>query len=200
MSISNDIWAWISALGMIAIFSFIFKENPVYRFCEHVFVGASAGYALSVNIKSIVDNAWDPITKEGKLSLLIPVILGILLYARFFKSIAWLSRWSMAYMVGIGSGLSMFGVVNSQLLQQVRSSMLPLNSVNNILMVFGVLSVLLYFFFSVEQKGAVKHGASLGRWLMMITFGVSFGNVVMGRISLLLGAFETILGNWLGLL
>ena len=103
-------------------------------------------------------------------------------------------------MVGIGSGLSMFGVVNSQLLQQVRSSMLPLNSVNNILMVFGVLSVLLYFFFSVEQKGAVKHGASLGRWLMMITFGVSFGNVVMGRISLLLGAFETILGNWLGLL
>ncbi len=200
MSISNEIWAWISALGMIAIFSFIFKENPVYRFCEHVFVGASAGYALSVNIKSIVDNAWDPITKEGKLSLLIPVILGILLYARFFKSIAWLSRWSMAYMVGIGSGLSMFGVVNSQLLQQVRSSMLPLNSVNNILMVFGVLSVLLYFFFSVEQKGAVKHGASLGRWLMMITFGVSFGNVVMGRISLLLGAFETILGNWLGLL
>jgi hypothetical protein len=36
--------------------------------------------------------------------------------------------------------------------------------------------------------------------MMMITFGVSFGNVVMGRISLLLGVLETVYGNWLGLM
>ena len=197
---SGDFWTWIAALGMIAIFSFIFKENPVYRFCEHVYVGAAAGYAISVNVKSIVDNAWTPITQEGKLTLLIPVALGILLYARFFKNIAWLSRWSMSFMVGIGSGLAIYGGVNSQFLQQIKATMIPLNSLDNILLVIGVLSILLYFFFSVEHHGAVKHVAGLGRWVMMITFGVSFGNVVMGRISLLLGAFETILGEWLGLL
>lgn len=200
MSISNDIWTWIAALGTIAMFSFIFKENPVYRWCEHLYVGAAAGYAISVNLKSIADRAWTPLTQDGKVALLIPIVFGILLYARFIKSIAWLSRWPMSFLVGVGSGLSIYGVVNSQLLQQVRATLLPLNTVNNIIMVLGVLSILLYFFFSMEQKGAVKHGATLGRYLMMITFGVAFGNVVMGRISLLLGTMETILGNWLGLL
>lgn len=200
MNITNDIWTWVAALGMIAIFSFIFKENPIYRLCEHIYVGAAAGYAISVNVKAIADNAWTPITQDGKLSLLIPVALGILLYARFFKNIAWLSRWSMSFMVGIGSGLAIYGGVNSQFLQQIRATMVPLNSLNNILLVFGVLSILLYFFFSKEHQGAVKHVANLGRWVMMITFGVSFGNVVMGRISLLLGAFEQILGDWLGLM
>lgn len=200
MNIAHDIWTWVAALGMIAIFSFIFRENPIYRFFEHVYVGAAAGYAISVNFKAIVDNAWTPITQEGKLMLIVPVILGLLLYARFFKNIAWLSRWSMSFMVGIGSGLAIYGGVNSQFLQQIKATMIPLNSIDNILLVFGVLSILLYFFFSTEQRGAVKRVASWGRWIMMITFGVSFGNVVMGRISLLLGAFEQILGNWLGLL
>jgi hypothetical protein len=45
----------------------------------------------------------------------------------------------------------------------------------------------------------LKHLTTFGR-MMMITFGVSFGNVVMGRISLLLGVLETIYGKWLGLL
>lgn len=200
MNISNDIWVWIAALGTIAMFSFIFKENPVYRWCEHLYVGASAGYAISVNVKSIADKAWTPIMQDGKLALVIPVLFGILLYARFFKSIAWLSRWPMSFLVGVGSGLSIYGVINSELLAQIRASLLPLDHVNKVIMVVGVLSILLYFFFSTEHKGAIKHGASLGRWIMMITFGVSFGNVVMGRISLLLGTMETVLGKWLGLL
>lgn len=34
----------------------------------------------------------------------------------------------------------------------------------------------------------------------MVTFGVSFGNVVSGRISVLLGELTKILGDWLGML
>ncbi len=200
MNISTDIWVWIGALGTIAMFSFIFKENPIYRWCEHLYVGAAAGYAISVNVKSIVDKAFTPLFQDGKLIILIPIIFGILLYARFIKGFAWLSRWPMSFLVGVGSGLAIYGVVNSQLLAQVKATLLPLNSVDNVIMVFGVLSILLYFFFSMEHKGVVKHGASVGRWIMMITFGVSFGSVVMSRISLLLGSLETLLGNWLGLL
>ncbi len=197
---SNNPWVWIQAIGMIAIFSFIFAENPVYRFFEHLYVGAGAGYAISVNIKAIYDNAITPLTQDGKIVLIIPIMLGILLYARFIKSISWLSRWSIAFLVGIGTGISIYGGVNSQFVAQIRSAMLPLNSLDNVIMVFGVLSILFYFFFSMEHRGPVKYVSVFGRWVMMITFGVSFGNVVMGRISLLLGALEDILGSWLGLL
>ncbi len=197
---NSNPWVWVQAIGMIAIFSFIFAENPVYRFFEHLYVGSAAGYAISVNIKSIYDNAITPLTEDGKFLMIVPLILGILLYARFFKSISWLSRWSMAFLVGIGTGIAIYGGVNSQFVAQIRSSMLPLNTLNNVIMVLGVLSILFYFFFSMEHRGPIKYVSVFGRWVMMITFGVSFGNVVMGRISLLLGALEDILGSWLGLL
>ena len=212
MNISMDPWVWLMGLGMLAIFSFVYKENPVYRLFEHIYVGAAAGYTIVVNYGNIVDRGIVPLFQQGKYNLVIPLIIGLLLYARFFKNIAWLSRWAIAFLLGIGVGVSTFGEVNSVIIAQVRASMMTLivrngdgvfqlgRSVNNWIMVFGTLSVLLYFFFSVEQKGFVKHGSALGRAIMMITFGVSFGNVVMGRISLLLGSLETIFGRWLGLL
>ena len=54
-----------------------------------------------------------------------------------------------------------------------------------ILVLVGVLSVLAYFFFSVEHRGPVGGAARVGIWYLMITFGASFGFTVMGRIALL---------------
>ena len=212
MNIATNPWTWLMGLGMLAIFSFVYKENPVYRLAEHIYVGAAAGYTIVVNYGNIVDRGIKPLVSQGSYNLIIPLVFGLLLYARFFKSIAWLSRWSIAFLLGIGVGVSTFGEVNSVIIAQVRASMMTLivkdssgafllgRSLNNWIMVLGTLSVLLYFFFSVEQKGLVRKGASFGRAIMMITFGVAFGNVVMGRISLLLGSLEDIFGKWLGLL
>ncbi|MGI6344461.1 MAG: hypothetical protein ACOX18_05275 [Bacillota bacterium] len=200
MNFTTDPWVWFASLGMIAIFSFVFKENPVYRAFEHIYVGAAAGYAISVNVQNIYNRAWVPLTTDGKWVLLIPVALGILLYARFFSNIAWLSRWPMSFMSGIGAGLAIYGAVQSQFIAQIRSTLVPLNSVDNVVLVVGVLSILLYFFFSREQTGPLKHVSGLGRWVMMVTFGVSFGNVVMGRITLMLGILQKLLSNWMGLI
>jgi hypothetical protein len=57
-------------------------------------------------------------------------------------------------------------------------------------MVIGVLSVLVYFFFSVERKTPVKQVAGLGTFFLMVTFGASFGYTVLGRISLLIGRVQ----------
>lgn len=197
---STDPWVWIMGIGMLGIFSFVLGENPLYRFCEHVFVGAAAGYGLTMGYQNLINQAWTPITQDGKFIYLLPVILGVMAYARFIKPIAWLSRWPMGVLAGVGAGLSLYGVTNSDLLTQVRANLLPLNSINNAILVFGVLAILIYFFFAIDHKGPIKPVASVGRFMLMITFGVSFGNVVMGRISLLLGAMQNILGDWLGLL
>lgn len=200
MNISMDPWVWLASIGMIAMLSFVFKENIIYSIFEHIFVGASAGYAVSINFQNIVTRAWNPMTNDGKLSLLIPIVLGLMLYTRFFRKISWMSRWSVSFLVGVGSGLAIFGVVRSQFLAQIQANMLPLNSINNLILVVGVISILFYFFFSVEHKGPVMYVSKFGRIIMMITFGVSFGNVVMGRISLLLGVLETLLSRWLGMM
>jgi len=42
----DEIGIWAAALLTLAIFSFLYKENPIYRFAEHLLVGVSAGYYL----------------------------------------------------------------------------------------------------------------------------------------------------------
>ena len=40
----------------------------------------------------------------------------------------------------------------------------------------------------------------VGRFIMMIAFGANFGNVVMGRIALVVNRFQDIFGTWLGII
>ncbi len=64
----------------------------------------------------------------------------------------------------------------------------------------GVLACLVYFFFSIEHKGAVGHTARVGIWFLMITFGAAFGYTVMGRIALLAIRLEFLFDDWLWLI
>ena len=70
--------------------------------------------------------------------------------------------------------------------------------IDAILFILGVIGTLIYFFFSREQK-ALKVGASIGKWVMMLAFGAAFGNTVMARMSLLVGRIY-FLGEWLHIL
>jgi hypothetical protein len=63
----------------------------------------------------------------------------------------------------------------------------------------GVVTVLVYFFFSLEHRGVVGKTARVGVWFLMITFGAAFGLTVMGRITLLAGRFEFLFMDWLGM-
>ena len=36
--------AWISVFLTLAIFSYLYDDNPFYKAAEHIFVGVSAGY------------------------------------------------------------------------------------------------------------------------------------------------------------
>ena len=69
---------------------------------------------------------------------------------------------------------------------------------NNLVIIVGVLSVLVYFFFSAEHKGAVGATSRLGIWFLMVSFGAAFGYTIMGRVSILIGRVNFLLTQWLG--
>jgi hypothetical protein len=69
-----------------------------------------------------------------------------------------------------------------------------------VVILIGVISTLIYFFFSRERKGIIKPTASLGVIFIMLGFGASFGYTVMARISLLIGRLQFLLGDWLGII
>ena len=41
---------WIAAFLTLCIYSFLYRDNPFYRFAEYLFVGVSLGYSIVLNI------------------------------------------------------------------------------------------------------------------------------------------------------
>jgi hypothetical protein len=64
------------------------------------------------------------------------------------------------------------------------------------IVVLGVVSTLIYFYFSKEHVGVLGVTARVGIWFIMIAFGAHFGYTVMGRISLLIGRVYFLYHDW----
>jgi len=194
--VSSNPWLWLAAFFTIACYTFPFGDNPVYRFVEHVFVGTSAGYMVTANWFNWIKPNIAEIGK-GKYLLIVPFILGLLIYTRYIKSIAWMSRIAIAFNLGVASGFILAKDIKPNIITQVIATFKPLNSINNILLVFGVIVSLIYFLFTIEQKGFVGMAARAGRWVMMIALGAAFGSTVMARVSLFLGRVQFLMTEWL---
>lgn len=190
----------VAAILTLFIFSFLYKDNPFYRFAEHLLVGVSMGYAIPlVYINAFLPFVYRPIFLEGNFWLIIPSIIGILYTFRFTKNLSWLSRYPIVFGMGIvGMGVPMS--MHSSVLVQMRNAMLPIDSINSALIFIGTVSILLYFFFSKPHKGLYGKFTNVGIWFMMVGFGASFGYTVMARISLLIGRIQFLLGDFLGLI
>ncbi|OGC76736.1 MAG: hypothetical protein A2Z27_03030 [candidate division Zixibacteria bacterium RBG_16_50_21] len=199
---------WLGAFFTLCIFSFLYKDNPFYKLAEHVFVGISAGYGVALEFQNVfLPNLWNPLTKEGKLIMLVPLVLGVLLFTRFVSRISWLSRWSIGLLIGIYSGIAIIGFGSGDLVAQIHGNLLPLWGGNDLLTLFnnwiltvGLITCLIYFFFSKEHKGSFGILARVGIYFLMLSFGASFGYTVMSRMSLLIGRFYFLYGDWLGIL
>jgi hypothetical protein len=190
----------VAALLTLFIFSFLYKDNPFYRFAEHLLVGVSVGYAIPlVYINAFMPFVYRPIFLEGNFWLIIPSVIGIFYIFRFSKNLSWLSRYPIAFGMGIvGMGVPMS--MHSSVLVQMRNAMRPIDSIDTALIFIGTVSLLLYFYFSKPHKGLYGKFTNVGIWFMMVGFGASFGYTVMARISLLIGRIQFLLGDFLGLI
>ena len=45
---STSLEVWIGAALTLMVLSFLWRDNPFYKFAEHLFVGVSAGYWMVV--------------------------------------------------------------------------------------------------------------------------------------------------------
>lgn len=186
---------WIAAFLTLCIFSFLYKDNPFYKFAEHVFIGCSAGYWMTLGYWTMIKpNLIDRLV-VGEWRYIFPAILGVMLLLRLVPQVSWISRWPICFMVGITAGFQIVYTMEAQVLDQVAATIVPLwgnatyaQTLANWILVVGVLTGLIYFYFSVEHKGPLFGWTSrIGIWVLMIAFGAAFGYTVMARVSLLIG-------------
>ena len=197
---------WCVVLLTLSIFSYLYGDNPFYKAAEHIFVGVSAGYIFTIIFwdtiwPNLFGRLFPDYVKAGyefDITYVFPLILGIFMLFRLSKKYDWLSRISIAYIVGMMAGLKFYVFLNSNLLTQIKSSSINLSGtyysiINEIIILIGVICGLVYFFFSKEHTGIVGKVSRIGVYFLMIKFGASFGFAVMGRISLLIGRFEELI-------
>jgi len=132
---------WFAAVMTLAVFSFLWRDNPLYKVAEHLVVGVSAGYWMVVAL-------WDTLVPKLFASLLpdlvranfmpslttgdrdwfalVPLGLGMLLLCRLSSRLSWLGVFPLAFVVGTFSGLKFVQFVESDLVAQVATMFDPL--------------------------------------------------------------------------
>ncbi|MGB2769846.1 MAG: hypothetical protein WBC88_08990 [Candidatus Zixiibacteriota bacterium] len=186
----------IAAFLTLCIFSFLYRDNPFYKFAEHLLVGVSVGYVLVIALNTtVMPKLINPVFKQGRFDYIVPGILGLFMLVRFFPKIAWLSRISIALIIGAGAGVAIPATIQAKIFAQMQSTMINFASVDGIIVFVGIATTLAYFFFSKEHKGWFGTTARVGTWFLMIFFGATFGYTVMSRISLLIGRMHFLLGD-----
>jgi len=113
-----------------------------------------------------------------------------------------LSRIPIALMIGAGAGVAIPAMLYARTLKQVSASVQPMieNGTFNIsalVVVIGLLSTLVYFYFSREHDGVMGKVAKLGTYFLMVFFGATFGYTVMSRLSTLIGRVDFLLTDFL---
>src|SRR3972149_3076769 len=136
---------------------------------ETLWTWVAAGLTLAILSFLYRDN---PAFKVAEHLFIGPAALGLMMWFRFSKKLAWVSRWPLGFMVGVYSGLAVIGFAEGDLMQQVGASIIPpidtaviagftanpgvltfLNALANPIIMLGLICILLYFFFSLEHKG-----------------------------------------------
>lgn len=219
MDIGTYLWMTFGVFVTLATFSFLYRDNPFYKFAEHLVVGVSAGYFVIILwhnglvpnlLQKLADGDWYFLwLNASKWWYVIPAILGAMMWARFSKKYSWLSRWPMALYIGISAGIAIPLEMSNRVNKQLFASMTEINWGNffgtgyldiasgysQIIVFVGAMSALIYFYFSREHTGVFGAFSKFGIWILMIGFGASFGYTVMARVSLFINRIQDV-SDW----
>lgn len=183
-------WQGLAAFVTLAIFSFLVGDNPLYKFVERAWVGVTTGYwTMLLYHTSFHDKVWINLVDQHKWYYLIPTALGLLMWFRLSPRRGWISRYALAFYIGISTGVFIPLAFKTGVFLQVEGTVRPVTAnaagLNFLIALVGLLCSLSYFFFSKPHTGLLGGMSRVGIFTLMIGFGAGFGLTVMGRVALL---------------
>lgn len=173
---------WFTELFIVFMimcsYSFWWKRTSLFRLCTSLYVAASVAYGVGTSINNVIFLGIRPIIYQARYDVIIALVLGCLFMLRLWRKYAWISRWPIALMVGIGLPVALNQSIQSYMIVNVISVFKPFSSdASNILIFLGFVTTLYYFLFyrKFRQAGGKWVGgtiSTLGRWFILLGFGV----------------------------
>jgi hypothetical protein len=209
--------AWISIFLTLAVLSFLYEDNPVYKFAEHLFMGVSVGIGVTeqwygVFRPNLVEKLVEPTTTMGmdlpiRAWSFVPLALLVMLFFKVSKRYGWVSRIPIAFLVAAYAGVKLTGEANANLMTQVAQSMPDLSQswqehgffdlaadgagvFSDMVLVLGLAACLIHFYFS-QVSSKVTRNALKGSF---VAFGAAFvigtgGLLVQGELGFFAALF-----------
>lgn len=208
MNLATDPYVWIAAVLTLGVFSFLYRDNAVFCFVEHLLVGLSTGYMFvtywkNVFIPELVLPLWEH--GLGEQAHLWAVVGICFLWAcKYVERTQDLYRLALAFWLSADLGLVIPTEMEAGVLSQIAGTIsVPLDGewdavLGNLVLVVGTLAALSYFYFSRAHRGVMGVSARVGTWVLMIGFGATFSYTILSRIYLLIGRLLFLLRDWLG--
>jgi hypothetical protein len=206
MTVSLNPGIWMAAILTIFIYTFVYKENPAFRWAEHTLIGLTAGVYTVNGLENIRKLVINPITSGDTqaLLMLIPLAMGLLLFTRFSKTQYHYSRWMMAMLIASAIGAGMIAASQSQIMtsivQTFPTTFTDINTFfNEIVMLVAVITTIIFFTYTRPHTGVTGKIALIGRYGLMLALGVNFGNAFSSRMGYIIGRLNFLLLEWLGI-
>lgn len=180
------------SLVSLGAYSVLIGDNPISRITENIYMGILGGYFFAQNWDFISKNALGKVA-NGEYVYIIAIILSLMLLGRLKPEYLWISRYPVVFTVGVGLGLSVRTTVMADFVGQIQATLLPWNSLNNIVMILGTCLTAAYFIFTTQKSGLYNYVHTGGRVFLLCAFGVAYGQTVSFRLELVIGRLVAML-------
>jgi hypothetical protein len=184
---------WTGWVLMLMIYSYpLYKENPVYRFAEHLYIAVMLAVSLTVNFSNVMRMCITPLM-QGNITMIVPLVMGLMIYTMLIPEYRWVSRYPIALLVGAGFGLGIRGSIGPNIQDAIVSTITrPTDGgamawINFLYIAVGLICSVLYFLLTYEHSGALQAPTRIGRLFIMVALGAYFGNTVLFRFTMLTG-------------
>jgi hypothetical protein len=219
--INIDLFSGIAGLVFsLMIFSYVIGDNFLFRLALYIFTGVSAGYIASVAwwqvlLPKLVLPMVYGSTQESLL-LAFPLVGILLILMKVSPRLAGAGRIAMAYLVGVGSAVTLAGALRGTLIPQLEGTVnsfdittVPFAQImlSSSFILLGTVFSLIYFHFgarsqpdgSMRRFGVIEFFAWIGRFFIGVTLGVMFAGVYAAALTALIERISTIV-NFFGTL
>lgn len=190
------IGGFIGTLFVISVMSMLWRDNLFFRFGQAAIMGATIAHYIFMNFQSVYKNGIIPLM-AGNVMFVIPILLGLLMYTRLSKDIAWLAKYPTSVLVGVGTGVMITGTLRGQIIDQVKQTILDaFTGINGIIILIGVVTALSFFLFTKEHTGTLGTCVKIGRVFLMISLGANFSGELVWYLTQMIGRLMYILNEF----
>jgi len=178
----------LTSIITLMCWSMLYKENIFFTIAERIYIGIIIGYTIYMYTNTLYRSILLPLGK-GQSEYLVVLFFGSLILTSLSVKYIYFSRWSMALLAGVGTGVAIRGGIYPMVITQIKQFAYPIivpslgQSINNILIIIGTITSMIYFFFTTKQTRVLQYSAKIGQVFIMALLGMGFAGSIIDNTS-----------------